>query len=184
MWNSKHYNIFLEGYLPHNNIIATIISFIVQIYILPPCIFDIAEFLSWVTGGVGLCDCPVALYIAMTQRLHSFSSSQANAILSPSRTALKKYRPPFKSMPNIKLAAMQKKEKDVCYYGSKVFTYRSPLLCNQLCIHPIASFPMAQTSSLCSYTLRMCTGTPELTRNTVSSTSSKLIYQLHEGTCK
>ena len=56
------------------------------------------EFLAAeVTSGVGLCDWPVALYMAITQRWHSFSSSQAKIILSPSLTALKKNLPPSKS---------------------------------------------------------------------------------------
>lgn len=69
-----------------------------DVFQIPPRIFDIVEFLSCnVTGGVGLCDCPVALYIAMTHKWHSFSSSLAYNMLSPSRTALKKNLPPSKS---------------------------------------------------------------------------------------
>lgn len=65
---------------------------------LPPCIFEIVEFLSWRVGGaVGLCDWPVALYMAITHICDSLSSSQAYIILSPSLTALKKYLPPSKS---------------------------------------------------------------------------------------
>lgn len=64
----------------------------------PPCILEMVEFLpAVVTRGVGLWDWPVARYMAITHKWHSFSSSHASRILSPSLTALKKYRPPSRS---------------------------------------------------------------------------------------
>lgn len=53
------------------------------------------SFCTWV-GGTGLCDCPVALYMAWTHKIRSCSSSLANITVSPSLTALKKARPPSK----------------------------------------------------------------------------------------
>lgn len=45
-------------------------------------------------GGTGLCDWPVARYIACTQRILSCSSSLAKITVSPSFRALKNVRPP------------------------------------------------------------------------------------------
>lgn len=53
------------------------------------------SFCTWV-GGTGLCDCPVARYMAWTHKMRSCSSSLANITVSPSLTALKKARPPSK----------------------------------------------------------------------------------------
>ena len=50
-----------------------------------------------VSGGVGLCNWPVARYNAITHKCDSASSSAANTTLSPSLTALKKNRPPSRS---------------------------------------------------------------------------------------
>lgn len=51
------------------------------------------SFWTWV-GGTGLCDWPVARYIACTHRIRSCSSSLAKITVSPSLTALKNVRPP------------------------------------------------------------------------------------------
>lgn len=51
------------------------------------------SFWTWV-GGTGLCDWPVARYIACTHRIRSCSSSLAKITVSPSFTALKNVRPP------------------------------------------------------------------------------------------
>lgn len=51
------------------------------------------SFWTWV-GGTGLCDWPVARYMACTHRMRSCSSSLAKITVSPSFTALKKARPP------------------------------------------------------------------------------------------
>lgn len=63
----------------------------------PPCMREICVLdilLVWTTGGTGLWVWPVALYIACTHRVLSFSSSVAKVTLSPSFTQLKKYFPP------------------------------------------------------------------------------------------
>ena len=49
------------------------------------------SFWTWV-GGTGLCDCPVARYMAWTQRMRSCSSSLANITVSPSLTVLTSQR--------------------------------------------------------------------------------------------
>lgn len=61
---------------------------------LPPIIL---WWVSLVVGGVGLWLWPVALYIAITHRWHSFSSLTPINTDSPSLTAFIKYLPPSSS---------------------------------------------------------------------------------------
>lgn len=56
------------------------------------------SFCTWV-GGTGLCDWPVARYMACTHRIRSCSSSLAKITVSPSFTALKNVRPPSRPGP-------------------------------------------------------------------------------------
>ena len=67
----------------------------------PPCMREscvLLILLGWTAaGGTGLCDWPVARYVACTHSVRSASSSVANVTWSPSFTVLKKNLPPSRS---------------------------------------------------------------------------------------
>lgn len=119
------------------------------------------SFCTWV-GGTGLCDWPVARYIACTQRILSCSSSLAKITVSPSFTALKKVRPPSRPKwwtdEEVHITVSIDAGKQNTLVQKKNDQVGGP--CSPQCSHQVGGAPLARPSSLCSCTWQRCTDSP------------------------